>query len=389
MTVESLINLWQTPLFNLAGQGISLGVLGSAAMGCLLVFAVLRLRRERADAEDAALRFEAILQSQAELTGRMQTMGEILGGRQADLARLVAERLDGVGVRVNQSIAESSGKTQESLSKLAERLAVIDRAQGEIRNLAGEVVRLQDILANKQARGAFGQGRMEAIIADALPSGSYSFQATLSNGKRPDCLIHMPNGAPALAIDAKFPLEGFSALRAAEEPEARQAAGQRFRRDMDVHIRAVSEKYLISGETQDTAFLFVPSEAVFAELYEHFDDIVQKAHRARVVIVSPSLLLLSVQVVQALLKDHLMRQEAGRIQHEVGLLSQDLQRLDQRVQALKTHFGQTGRDIDLILTSTGKLLKRGERIAAVDLDTPESAPMPGRNGPELRVVDGE
>ncbi|MFD2236964.1 DNA recombination protein RmuC [Aureimonas populi] len=367
-----------SPLFTLAGFPVTLGLALVCGLGLALLAALARLGTGRREAQERAAlaeeRIEALLRSQGELSGRMQTMAEIFGGRQTEMTRVLAERLDGVGARVNQSLGNAARETGESLTRLAERLAVIDRAQGEIRNLAGEVVRLQDILANKQARGAFGQGRMEAIVADALPPGAYSFQATLSNGKRPDCLIAMPNGAPALAVDAKFPLEAWSAFREAQDEAGRASAGQRLRRDMDVHIRAIAEKYLLPGETQDTAFLFVPSESIFAELNERFEDVVQKAHRSRVVIVSPALLMLSIQVVQAILKDHRMRQEAGRIQREVALLGADMQRLDARVAALKTHFLQTGRDIDQIVVSTEKLVRRGERIASIDLDEEESAP---------------
>ncbi|MFB2608469.1 DNA recombination protein RmuC, partial [Rhizobium phaseoli] len=183
-----------------------------------------------------------------------------------------------------------------------ERLAVIDAAQNNIQTLAKDVVGLQAILSNKQTRGAFGQSRMETIVADGLPMGAYAFQQTLSNGSRPDCTIRMPNGAPPLVIDAKFPLEAWNAIRDAGSPEAAKLAGQQFRRDMEIHIRDIAEKYLIQGETQDTAFLFVPSESIFAELHENFEPVVQKAHRARIVIVSPSLLMLSIQVIQAVLK---------------------------------------------------------------------------------------
>lgn len=375
------------PLGNLFGHPILPTEICLAALA-LLFFVLWRSAARRAGrageaAEreaEAADRLDAVLQSQAEITGRMQTMAEIFGARQADLTRTLAERFDGLSSRVGQSILQTTHDTKASLTALAERLAVIDRAQGEIRGLAGEVVRLQDILANKQSRGAFGEGRMQAIVADALPSAAYSFQATLSNGKRVDCLIRMPNGAPGLAIDAKFPLEAFSALREAATDEARAFAAGRMRRDMDVHVKAIAEKYLIPGETQDTAFLFVPSEAVFADLHEHFEDVVQKAHRARVVIVSPSLLLLSIQVVQAILKDSRMRAEAGRIQQEVRLLAEDLARLDARVTALKGHFGQAGRDIDQILVSTDKLMRRGERIEAVGLsDEGGLEPLPHRS----------
>ncbi|MEX6507083.1 DNA recombination protein RmuC [Jiella sp. M17.18] len=387
---RSLAAALDAPIATLAGLAVTPALVGACAVA-LVFFLLWRREAARSRAAAAALeaseaesdRLDAVLKSQAEITGRMQTMAEIFGARQADLTRTLAERFDGLSARVGHSILTTTQETKSSLAALAERLAVIDRAQGEIRGLAGEVVRLQDILANKQTRGAFGEGRMQAIVADALPIGSFEFQATLSNGKRPDCLIRMPNGAPALAIDAKFPLEAYSAIQAAESEDARSFAASRLRRDMEVHIKAVSEKYLVPGETQDTVFLFVPSEAIFAELHERFEDIVQKAYRARVVIVSPSLLLLSIQVVQAIMKDARMRAEAGRIQTEVRLLAEDLARLDARVAALKTHFGQTGRDIDQILVSTDKLVRRGERIAAVDLGEgggPETAVAGHRTG---------
>ncbi|MBO0902373.1 DNA recombination protein RmuC [Jiella sonneratiae] len=368
-------------------DGLSLFL--AAALFCVAVLwlrAAGRARSRQAALEAAeadAERLDAVLSAQAEISGRMQTMAEIFGARQADLTRTLSDRLDGLTSRVGQSILSTTKDTKASLSILAERLAVIDRAQSEIRNLAGEVVRLKDVLANKQSRGAFGEGRMQAIVADALPASAYRFQATLSNGRRPDCLIRMPNGAPGLVVDAKFPLEAYSALEAAGDEAGRSAAGARLRRDMDVHVRAIAEKYLIPGETQDTAFLFVPSETVFAVLHEEFDDIVQKAYRAGVVIVSPSLLNLSIQVVQAVLKDARLRASAGRIQAEVRLFAEDLERLDARVAALRQHFGQASRDVDQIGLSSEKLRHRGRRIADVELGEetrPDGIAAPGARG---------
>lgn len=178
------------------------------------------------------------------------------------------------------------------------------------------------------------------------------------------------NGAPPLVIDAKFPLEAWNAFREATAPEARRAAGQQFRRDMEVHIRDISEKYLLAGETQDTAFLFVPSESIFAELHEHFEAVVQKAQRARVVIVSPSLLLLSIQVIQAVLKDQRMREQAHLIQGEVALLMDDLGRLDERTRKLQSHFLSAQKDVEQIVTSSEKLSRRGARIGALELERP-------------------
>ncbi len=317
-------------------------------------------------AREAEARMAGILQAQAEMKGSMGALAEVFGARQAELTQSLGQRLDAMTGRLGQTMSEQTKSTHESLAKLQERLAVIDTAQGNIQSLAGQVVQLQAILSNKQTRGAFGQSRMEAIVADGLPHGAYGFQATLSNGSRPDCVVKMPNGAPSLVIDAKFPLEAWNAIRAAESPELQKAAAQAFRRDVEVHVRDISEKYLIQGETQDTAFMFVPSESVFAEIHENFEALVQRAHRARVVIVSPSLLMLSIQVIQAILKDARMREQAHLIQGEVIRLMEDVSRLDERVRKLQTHFGQAARDIDDILVSSTKVTKRGQKIEQLE-----------------------
>lgn len=326
---------------------------------------------EAADhARDAEARMAGILKAQAEMQGRLGTVAEIFGSRQAELTQSLSQRLDAMTGRIGQTMAEQTKSTHDSLAKLQERLAVIDTAQGNIQSLAGQVVQLQAILSNKQTRGAFGQSRMEAIVADGLPLGSYEFQATLSNNNRPDCLVRMPNGAPSLVIDAKFPLEAWNAIRAAADVEgaadAQKYAAQAFRRDLEVHIKAISDKYLIAGETQDTAFMFVPSESIFAEIHENFESLVHRAHRARVVIVSPSLLMLSIQVIQAILKDARMREQAHLIQGEVIRLMEDVGRLDERVRKLQTHFQQANKDIDDILVSSTKVTKRGEKIEALE-----------------------
>ncbi len=324
-------------------------------------------------AREAEMQMQSILKSQAEMQGRMQTMAELFGARQAELNKSIRDRLDGMTSHLGRSINEQTRSTHENLSKLQERLAVIDTAQNNIQSLAGQVVQLQAILANKQTRGAFGQSRMEAIIADGLPMDAYEFQATLSNGLRPDCLVRMPNGTASLVVDAKFPLESWNALKASETPEAKRHYEQLFRRDMEVHIRDIAAKYFISGETQDTAFLFVPSESIFAEIHENFEVIIQRAHRSRVVIVSPSLLMLSIQVIQSVLKDARMREQAHLIQGEVVRLMDDVSRLDERVRKLQTHFSQASRDIDDILISSSKVTRRSAKIEALELgDNPDN-----------------
>jgi DNA recombination protein RmuC len=326
---------------------------------------------EAADnARDVDARMEGILKAQSEMQGRLGAVAEVFGARQAELTKAIGDRLDGMTARLGQSMTEQTKSTHENLAKLQERLAVIDTAQTNIQSLAGQVVQLQAILSNKQTRGAFGQSRMEAIVADGLPKGAYEFQATLSNGSRPDCLIRMPNEAPSLVVDAKFPLEAWNAIRAVADgeggTEAQRAAAQAFRRDVEVHIRDIAEKYFITGETQDTAFMFVPSESVFAEIHENFEGLVQRAHRSRVVIVSPSLLMLSIQVIQSVLKDARMREQAHLIQGEVIRMMEDVNRLDDRVRKLQGHFAQTQKDVEQILTSTDKVTKRGQKIEALE-----------------------
>ncbi len=380
-----------TPLFALSGQSVTaLHVLGSAAvfivvLAVLLLVVVARAARGRRDEQDDAAerqdeldaKMAALGRASAELTGRMQTIAEVFGTRQADLARLVSERLDAVGHRVGQGIESSTKATTENLTKLNERLAVIDAAQGRLSDLTQEVLGLKDILANKQARGAFGQGRMEAIIRDALPASAYEFQHTLSNRMRPDCCIRLPGDHRMMVIDAKFPLEAFTALKAAAGDEAalRQAMA-RVRGDVGKHIKDIAERYFLPGETQDIAMLFVPSESLYAEINETFEDVVAKAHKARLIIVSPSLLMMAVQVMQVIVRDARVREQAHAIQNEVRLLIADVGRLHERVGKLGTHFRQVGEDVAGTITSAEKVLKRGERIEAMDFSQKDGAALP-------------
>jgi DNA recombination protein RmuC len=370
----------QDVLFLLGDRPITVAmlILATAALGLLLLFVmllvVMRSARRRALAEaDQAVhgdeferRIAELVRIQSEMTGRMQTMAEVFGSRQSELLQGLSHRMDGLGHRIGQGLLESARNTHENLARLNERLAVIDTAQRNITELSSQVVGLQHILANKQTRGAFGQARMEAIVQDGLPIGGYQFQATLSNGNRPDCVIAFPNNAPGLVIDAKFPLEAWNAIRAAEGPEMARAAEAQFRRDVQKHLKDIAGRYLIPAETQDTAFMFVPSESIFADIHERFEDLVQAAHRLRIVIVSPSLLMLSIQVIQSVLKDAGMREQAHVIQGEVLKLMEDVGRVNDRVLKLKTHFDQASKDIDDILVSTRKLTARGGKIEALE-----------------------
>ena len=326
---------------------------------------------------------------QAELSGRMQTRAEILSTRQGDLARIMAERMDGLRQQVGAGLEQNVRQTNESLGRLQERLAVIDNAQKNLTELTGEVVTLKDVLANKQARGAYGQGRMEAIIRDGLPAAFFSFQPTLSTGKRPDCLVTLPGDGRGLVIDAKFPLESFTMLREARGDEAKKQASARVRADVGQHVKDIAERYFLPGETQDMALLFVPSEAIYADLHEHFDDIIQKAHRSRVMIVSPSLLALAIQLMQSLVRDARMREEAQVIQAEVGKLLDDVRRLGERVDKLDSHFRQAQDDVAQIRTSAGKVTGRAERIGALEFDdaSPNEPQLPFAKAVKLKAAE--
>ena len=363
---------------------VLLALAGLAVSALILLAVVLLVHMSRRKREAATHEVQL-----GELRVRLQTLAEISVTRHGELARTVNERLDRMTHKVGVDLNETARKTHESISRLNERLAVIDTAQKNLTELSTNMVSLQEILANKQARGAFGQMRMEAIVKDGLPIGAYTFQATLSNGKRPDCVLHMPNAAAGVVIDAKFPLEGFEAFRTARRDDEKKEAARRIRVDVGRHIDAMAERYFVPGETQDTAILFVPSEAIYADLAEHFSELVQKAHRARIVMCAPNMLMLAVQTMQAILKDVKMREQAHLIQREVATLMEDMGRFRDRVLDLQRHFGQANADIEKILTSSEKITSRGRKIESLDFEesanaaqiAPAAAPSPQPSPP--------
>lgn len=352
-------------------QALTLVIGAIVAIGLIAVIVILLWPR-KPPADPAAE------QRMADLNARVQVMGELLARAQGQLQQTVHERLDAVTARLGESMQTSTKHTAEHLQQLHARLAVIDSAQRNITDLASQVTSLQSVLSNKQTRGAFGQARMEMIIQDGLPKDCYEFQATLTNRARPDCIVHLPDGPP-LVIDAKFPLEAVTAFREANGEDERKLAVARVRADIAKHVGDIAAKYLIPGETQDMALMFVPSESIYAELYDSFDDIFQKAYRAKVIIVSPSLLMLAIQVIQQIRRDARMREAAGKILVEVGLLVADVVRLRDRVENLDKHFGQANGDIKQIVISADKIVSRGERIQDVEFaeEPPDADILPG------------
>jgi len=353
-------------LLNLAGA-VVIVVAGLAVLAALALLMARALRSR----DDGAGQVAEFVRVQTDTAARIEAMRDMLAGRQADLARMVNERLDSVTHHLSQSMHTTRQHTADSLQQLNERLVVIDGAQKNITELATQVTSLQSVLTNKQQRGAFGQGRMEMIVQDGLPKGCYQFQFTLSNNSRPDCAVFLPDRRP-LVIDAKFPLEAVTAFRDAKNDDERKHAAARVRQDISRHVGDIAQKYLIRGETQDLALMFVPSESVYLELHDGFDDLVQKAMRAQVVIVSPALLMLAISVIQQIQKDARMREAADQIHAEVGHLMDDLKRMHERVLKLQQHFGQANEDVRQILISAEKVEKRATRIADVEFGSDDA-----------------
>jgi DNA recombination protein RmuC len=346
-------------------QDILLTIIAAAILAGGLVWALAR----------RGVRSDPLL---GELVGRLAQMAETQAAQQAmlaermqaqerALAKAMDDRLAEVTRRVGENLTVSAEKTSATLHDLRERLAVIDAAQKNLTELSTQVVGLQDILSNKQARGAFGEVQLHDIVAAALPAEAYAFQAVLSNGRRADCLLNLPNPPGPIAIDAKFPLDGYQALRDAADDAAKKLAVRRFADDVGKHIRDIAERYIIAGETAESALMFLPSEAVYAELHANFRSVVEESYRSRVWIVSPTTLMATLNTVRAVLKDVQMRKQAGRIQKEVGTLLTDVGRLDERLKKLFSHINQAQADINPVQISMEKIVGRAEGIEAVQL----------------------
>lgn len=375
----------------LAGAGVAFLVL------ILLVSALAAARRSARAVEPLsqqvalmAQSVQQLAQGQEHLRGGLQHVSDQQANAQVQLIQTVEMRLSDVQQHMNDRLADNvmrtsraltemqermketlhgtSKQTATSLTALQERLAAIDKAQDNITKLSGEVLSLQDILSNKQTRGAFGEIQLNDIVSKALPADSYAFQATLSNGRRADCLVHLPNPPGPIVIDSKFPLEAYEALRRAEtQAEARQAA-QALRAAVRGHIKAISERYIVEGETADGAIMFLPSEAVYAELHANFADVVREGFAARVWIVSPTTCMATLNTMRAILKDARMREQAGAIRRELSLLHKDVERLGDRVANLDRHFGQAAKDVAEIKISAEKAGRRAQRLDNFDFE---------------------
>ncbi len=314
------------------------------------------------------VRVQSLSDGQQQLAGGLTHVSEANAAQQANLLQLMEKRLTDVTKAMNENLQGTSQRTARSLGELQQRLMAIDKAQDNITKLSGDVLSLQDILSNKQTRGAFGEIQLKDIVGKALPADSFTWQATLSNGRRADCLIHLPNPPGPIVIDSKFPLEAYEALRNASTEAELKAAAQFMRQTVRAHIKAISDKYILEGETADGALMFLPSEAVYAELHANFPELVRDGFAAKVWIVSPTTCMATLNTMRAILKDARMREQAGAIRRELGLLFQDVERLGSRVENLDRHFGQAAKDIAEIRISSEKAGRRARRLDNFDFE---------------------
>lgn len=371
-------------------------VIGAAVAVLIVVLLILALRAAGKSAKMAEPLFhqmgtlnqtvQGLGQGQAQLTGGLESVSksqqmqlQTMEVRLAEVQRQMAEKLhensmkaarsiSDLQEKMNQTLHGSSEKTTKSLTELQERLATIDKAQTNIEKLSGDVLSLQDILSNKQTRGAFGEIQLNDIVSKALPADSYSFQATLSNGRRADCLIHLPNPPGPIVIDAKFPLEAYDALVEAETKDNQARALTMLKQAVRTHIKAISERYLIEGETADGALMFLPSEAVYAELHARLPDVVREGFAARVWIVSPTTCMATLNTMRAILKDARMREQAGAIRATLKQLHRDVELVVERVGKLDTHFNQARKDLDGITTAAERAGKRAIKLDNFDFE---------------------
>ncbi|MCA3444379.1 MAG: DNA recombination protein RmuC [Rhodobacter sp.] len=350
----------------------------AGAAACVLLILLLTLRaagRAGRMAEPVlrelgwmSQRVQGLAEGQERLTGGLSHLSETQAVSQTAMLQLMERRLAEVQAGMAETLTGTATRTARSLGELQHRLEMIDKAQANIEKLSGNVLSLQDILSNKQTRGAFGEIQLNDLVRKVLPPDAYTMQATLSNGRRADCLIHLPNPPGPIVVDSKFPLEAYEALRRAETPAALTEAARGMRGAVRAHIRAIADRYILDGETADGALMFLPSEAVYAELHANYPEVVREGFTAKVWIVSPTTCMATLNTMRAVLKDARMREHAGAIRRELSELYRDVERLGQRVENLDRHFGMAAKDIADIRISSDKAARRARRLDNFDFE---------------------
>ncbi len=355
--------------------------------GVLIAGAVVFSRRRPPD-EQLGGRLAQMADTQ---TAGQAQIGERLQAQERALAKLMEERLHSVTTRVNDSLEKTTEQQRTALNDLRERLVKIDVAQKNITELSRDVVGLQDILGNKQARGAFGEVQLRDLVDAVLPPAARKYQALVGGNKRADCLLLLPKPPGPMVVDAKFPLESYHLWLAAGDDAGRKAARRTLAADVRKHIDDIATKYIVPGETAESALMFLPSEAVYAELHASFQDVIEASYKARVFIVSPTTLWATLNTMRAVMKDVRMREAAGLIQLEVGKLANDVRLLDDRTAKLQRHFGQVSEDVRDVRISAEKIVKRGDNIQSLqvlDQATPADDAVGDDADPDLLTRDG-
>jgi len=291
-----------------------------------------------------------------------------LKGAVAQLSISIEERLGNIGSSIGNSLNQQTQSTQKSLTEMHERLAVIDRAQENIHSLSNQVNDLQNILSNKQLRGAFGEVQLENIVRDALPQNAYQFQYTLTSNSRVDCIVKMPEPPGPICIDSKFPLEDYKKFAGATNDQEKKDYLRLFHNAVQKHIKDIAEKYILPGETSDSAIMFLPSESIYSEINIRFPKLVNESRNKKVYMAGPDNLMLLLHTVRAILRDATMSQTAGKIQIEVDKLTNDLNLLADRIFKLDKHFDLARKDLDDIKISHRKIENRGNLITSIDID---------------------
>ena len=294
------------------------------------------------------------------------TQSSILASQQAQqLTQEIQQRLQEISGQVDKRLADGFDKTTATFVDIVKRLAMIDEAQKKITELSSNVVSLQSLLNDKRSRGAFGEVQLSALIRNLLPESNIRFQHPLSNGKRVDCMLLLPEPTGNIPIDAKFPLENYHKLISPEYLD-KKSIEQQFRIDIRKHIEDIADKYIIAGETADGAMLFLPAEAIFAEIHSRFNDLVEYANQRRVWLVSPTTMMAIVTTARAVLKDAATRKQVHVIQEHLAYLAKDFTRFQKRMDSLAKHIGQAKEDVDDVNTSARKLTSRFEKIEKVE-----------------------
>jgi DNA recombination protein RmuC len=303
-----------------------------------------------------------------QISNNLNQYAEHLGKRMDDLTQEVQRRLKEISGEVDRQLTSGFEKTTATFSDVMKRLTIIDEAQKKITELSSNVVNLQEILADKRSRGAFGEVQLATLIRNVIPETHFSLQHTLTNGKRVDCLLILPPPSGNIAIDAKFPLESYQHMtKVGAAAAAKLQAEQQFRQDIRKHIEDIAEKYIAPPETTEGAVMFIPAEAIFAEIHAHYPDLVELAHRRKVWLVSPTTMMAVLTTARAVLKDAATRKQVHLIQQHLTLLSKDFSRFEERMDHLAKHINQAQQDVEQVHQSSKKITSRFSKIEKVEL----------------------